>query len=63
MYWVEGNVIHRVYKSLIFVIRNGITSMAFERVVVPETLSDLGLKHEVELSTVYPSPQYTLMQL
>ena len=61
MYGMEGDIIHGVYKSLIFVIRIGITSMAFERVIVPETLSYLGLNYEGGL-TVYLSPQYILMQ-
>jgi hypothetical protein len=52
LYGMEGDIIHGVYKSLIFVIRNGIAPMAFERIIVPETLSNLGLKHEVEKISV-----------
>ena len=40
MYGVEGNVIHGVYKSLIFGVRSGVASMTFEREIVPETLLD-----------------------
>jgi hypothetical protein len=62
MYRVEGDVIHGVHKSLIFVIRNGITSMAFEREIAPEASSDLHRVAENKLA-VNPSPQHTLMQL
>ena len=65
MYGMERDTIHGVYKSLVFIIRNGIEPMAFETVIVPKTLSDLDLKpHEVRENklTVNPSPQYTLMQ-
>ena len=50
MYGMEGDIIHGVYKSLIFVVRNGIASMAFERIIVPEILSDLSSKQKVEKS-------------
>lgn len=62
MYRVEGDVIHGVYKSLIFVVGNGITSMAFEREIAPEASSDLHAATENKL-TVNPSPQHTLTQL
>ena len=62
MYRVEGDVIHGVYNSLIFVVRNGITSMAFEREIAPETSSDLHRTAENKLA-VNPSPQHILMQL
>ena len=59
MYRVEGDVIHRVYKSLIFVVRNGIASMAFEREIAPDTSSDLHGSAKNKLA-VNPSPQHTL---
>ena len=60
MYGMEGDIIHGVYKSLIFVVRNGIASMAFERVIVPEILSDLGSKQKSRKKlTANPSPQHT----
>ena len=62
MYRVEGDVIHGVYKSLILVVWNGITSMAFEREIAPEASSDLHGATENKLA-VNPSPQHTLMQL
>jgi hypothetical protein len=62
MYRVEGDVIHGVNNSLIFVVRNGITSMAFEREIAPEASSDLHRAEENKLA-VNPSPQHTLMQL
>ena len=62
MYRVEGDIIHGVYKCLIFVVRNGITSMAFKRKVAPEASSDLHGATENKLA-VNPSPQHTLMQL
>jgi hypothetical protein len=46
MYGMEGDVIHGVYKSLIFGIRSRIASMAFEREVAPVTWSEPGLKPE-----------------
>ena len=50
MYRVEGDVIHGVHKSLIFIVRNGITSMAFEREIAPETPLDLhGAAEKVNL--------------
>jgi hypothetical protein len=62
MYRVEGDVIHGVYNSLIFVVRSGITSMAFEREIAPEASSDLHGEAENKLA-VNPSPQRILKQL
>ena len=58
MYRVEGDVIHGVYKSLIFVVRNRITSMAFEREIAPEKSSDMHGVAKKKLA-VNPSPQHT----
>lgn len=62
MYRMEGDVIHGVYKSLIFIVGNGITSMAFEREIAPEAWSDLHRAAE-NILAVNPSPQHILIQL
>ena len=43
---MEGDVIHGVYESLVFGIRGGIASMAFEREIAPEALSELGSRQK-----------------
>jgi len=64
MHRVEGDVIHGVYKSLIFCVRSRVASMALEREIASKTLLDTGLEAANKFGlTVNPSPQHISIQL